>query len=142
MKKVCRVETYVHILAGLLPEQLEICAKCRREGWQLFPCNWCAGTGITQETRTYTGRYGKTLIIASKGERCASCYGTGQDVDHVKKLECGCLYRNLHWRVIKRCRLHTIGEHACCLKAKRRNCVCYEAFDCPVHGTKHVGTHD
>jgi hypothetical protein len=30
----------------------------------------------------------------------------------------------------------------CCDKAVAINCVCYAAHKCPVHGERHVGTHD
>jgi hypothetical protein len=31
---------------------------------------------------------------------------------------------------------------ACCRKARRRFCVCFASFDCPVHGKTCIGSHD
>jgi hypothetical protein len=31
---------------------------------------------------------------------------------------------------------------ACCAKARRLQCVCRACFDCPDHGTRHIGSHD
>lgn|SRR5574343_61768 len=35
-----------------------------------------------------------------------------------------------------------IHPKACCGYAKFRNCVCEVSFECPLHGTRCVGTHD
>lgn len=37
-----------------------------------------------------------------------------------------------------------VARFGCCDKAKplSRFCVCAYAFECPVHGEKHIGTHD
>lgn len=32
--------------------------------------------------------------------------------------------------------------HACCGYARPRRCVCVYAYDCALHGTLHIGTHD
>ena len=31
---------------------------------------------------------------------------------------------------------------ACCDKAEQISCVCTYAFQCPIHGTHHLGSHD
>jgi hypothetical protein len=36
----------------------------------------------------------------------------------------------------------TRRPHACCALAQVHPCVCMYAYDCPVHGTMHIGTHD
>ncbi|MEK6880479.1 MAG: hypothetical protein AABY22_12760 [Nanoarchaeota archaeon] len=33
-------------------------------------------------------------------------------------------------------------ELYCCKQAQKMDCVCWEAYKCPVHGEKHKGTHD
>lgn len=33
-------------------------------------------------------------------------------------------------------------QMACCEQAVMNDCVCFFSCKCPVHGTKHVGTHD
>ena len=63
-------------------------------------------------------------------------------IDHVKTLPCGCQLANLRSFYVSRCARHSISEYACCDQAKRLNCVCYSAFTCPEHGTRHVGSHD
>lgn len=35
-----------------------------------------------------------------------------------------------------------VSHRACCILATRRDCVCLESFNCPVHGTQCHGTHD
>ena len=39
-------------------------------------------------------------------------------------------------------RADTKARFACCDKAELIPCVCMYAFSCPVHGTRHIGTHD
>lgn len=35
-----------------------------------------------------------------------------------------------------------IKQFGCCEKAELTPCVCMYSFKCPVHGEKHIGTHD
>jgi hypothetical protein len=39
-------------------------------------------------------------------------------------------------------RTELITRFGCCAKAEILGCVCHYAFRCPVHGDKHIGTHD
>jgi hypothetical protein len=55
---------------------------------------------------------------------------------------CGCVVAILDGARSNVCRTHTISPLACCEQAKPFHCVCYSSFSCPVHGTKHIGTHD
>lgn len=36
----------------------------------------------------------------------------------------------------------TLKRYACCEQAVPTPCVCAYSFKCPVHGERHVGTHD
>lgn len=55
---------------------------------------------------------------------------------------CGCVVERLEGRAVTLCPLHTIGSMACCLKAKRLPCVCYQSYRCPEHGEQHIGSHE
>lgn len=35
-----------------------------------------------------------------------------------------------------------VHQLACCHLATHKGCVCAYAFDCPLHGERHIGTHD
>lgn len=35
-----------------------------------------------------------------------------------------------------------IATFGCCSQAKQTPCVCLYSFTCPIHGERHVGTHD
>ena len=39
-------------------------------------------------------------------------------------------------------RVHRLRGARCCPKATWLQCACHEAFTCPEHGEKHIGTHD
>jgi hypothetical protein len=42
-----------------------------------------------------------------------------------------------------RCReIEIFKRYGCCDKARMIPCVCMHSFECPEHGTQHVGTHD
>jgi len=42
-----------------------------------------------------------------------------------------------------RCReVEIFKRYGCCEKAHMIPCVCLHSFECPEHGTKHIGTHD
>ena len=87
------------------------------------------------------GHHAPELIAGAWPEQYAQCCVCGTPVDdktlawsawqHVKPY---CSPKCHHVAELKR--------YACCDKATARMCVCYFSTECPVHGTRCVGTHD
>jgi hypothetical protein len=137
----CRVTTPFHLMLKL--KNFSICAKHRKEGWKKYPCHACHGTGITQEDRAFYSKLRhESYVTATKGEPCGLCWGSGEDVDTIDTHLCGCRVRSSGQQTVKLCPTHKVGPLACCPKAKVNPCVCAYSYKCPVHGVKHVGTHD
>lgn len=125
------------------PSKSGICAKHKREGWREFECVGCSGTGKNPSDRHIWSRlHQKEILLTAKGSPCGRCGGTGKDLDTVRTDPCGCQRRFMAQWTLKLCKLHKIGPQACCLKAKRNNCVCMYSYKCPKHGETHIGTHD
>lgn len=63
-------------------------------------------------------------------------------LDQLFMSKCGCVRYFLSGRSVRKCAKHTVGPMACCEQATRLSCVCVYAYDCPVHGEHHIGSHD
>ena len=66
----------------------------------------------------------------------------GYTVDATHTQPCGCVVTTLEQLSLSKCQTHAVGPMACCPEATVRGCVCMYAYDCPTHGTRHIGSHD
>jgi ribonuclease I len=64
-------------------------------------------------------------------ERTGGCFGTDPDA-YGREIEAA--YQRLNPPQLK--------PFQCCEQAVSINCVCAHSYRCPVHGEKHIGSHD
>lgn len=62
--------------------------------------------------------------------------------DHATSAHCGCTWGTITQHKLITCPTHAIGPLACCPRAHALQCVCAYAYECPDHGTRHMGTHE
>lgn len=118
--------------------------SCRAQVGQR--CRNHLGTlALPHDERTERAQYLKTKLetgiltgIESNFSKCRLC---GKQVDFEKF--CFALDRKEPVYCSTECsNRDLIRRLGCCDKAQIISCVCTYAFDCPIHGKRHIGSHD